>query len=79
MSVNFILTEGKKKSKTYEYDYDEYGDGKSASTMVEEILADPEFAGLKELVIGDWGSAWDCGACGSLFSYRTFVYRRYGL
>ena len=59
MSVNFILTEGKKKSKTYEYDYDEYGDGKSASTMGEEILADPEFAGLKELVIGDWGSAWD--------------------
>lgn len=49
-----------KKSKTYEYDYDDYEDGgKSAGTMVKEILEDPEFAELTEVVIGDWGNAWE--------------------
>ena len=63
MSVNFILTG--KKSKTYEYDYEDYEEGnKSAETLVEDILADPELPELTELVIGDWGGAWedDCQA-----------------
>lgn len=48
------------KAKTYEYEYDDYEDGeKGAGTMVEEILKDPEFAELTEVVIGDWGNAWD--------------------
>lgn len=63
MSVNFILTG--KKSKTYEYDYEDYEEGnKSAETLVEDILADPELPELTELAIGDWGGAWedDCQA-----------------
>ncbi len=47
--------------KTYSYDYDEYEEGKGPSTMVEDILADPEFPGLTELVIGSWGSAYEDG------------------
>lgn len=49
-----------KKTKSYEYEYEEYEDGdKSAATMVEDILADPEFPELTEVVIGDWGNAWE--------------------
>ena len=56
MSVNFILTG--KKSKTYEYDYEDYEEGnKSAETLVEDILADPELPELTELVIGEIGRA----------------------
>ena len=47
------------KSKTYSYDYDEYEDGKNAETMVKDILADPEFTGLDEVIIGCWGSAYE--------------------
>lgn len=47
------------KSKTYSYDYDAYEGGKNAETMVKDILADPEFPGLDELIIGDWGSAYE--------------------
>ena len=47
------------KSKTYSYDYDEYEDGKNAETMVKDILADPEFIGLDELIIGSWGGAYE--------------------
>ena len=47
------------KSKTYSYDYDEYESGKNAETMVKDILADPEFTGLDELIIGSWGSAYE--------------------
>ncbi len=47
------------KSKTYSYDYDEYEGGKNAETMVKDILADPEFTGLDELIIGSWGSAYE--------------------
>ena len=47
------------KSKTYSYDYGEYEDGKTAKTMVEDILADPEFAELEELIIGSWGGAFE--------------------
>lgn len=50
----------KQKTKTYTYDYEEYEDeGKGAETMIDDILADPEFPGLTELVIGDWGNAWE--------------------
>ena len=47
------------KSKTYSFDYDEYENGKNAGTMVEDILADPEFPELEELIIGSWGSAYE--------------------
>ncbi len=46
-------------TKKYLYDYDDYEEkGKSPATMVEEILADPEFPGVTDLVIGSWG--WAC-------------------
>lgn len=48
-------------SKTYAYDYGEYENGKGPATMVEDILADPDFAGLDYLVIGSWGSAYEVG------------------
>lgn len=63
MEQEFMI--GKKQTKTYEYDYEDYEDGgKCAATIVQEILEDPEFTALKELVIGDWGNAWedDCQA-----------------
>ncbi|MDE7253145.1 MAG: STM4015 family protein [Acetatifactor sp.] len=49
------------KSKTYSYDYDEYEAGKNPETMVKDILADPEFTGLDEVIIGSWGSAYEDG------------------
>ena len=47
------------KSKIYSYDYDEYESGKSAETMAEDILADPEFSELEELIIGGWGGEYE--------------------
>jgi len=47
------------KSKTYSYDYDEYESGKNAKTMAEDILEDPEFAELDELIIGGWGGEYE--------------------
>lgn len=47
------------KSKTYSYNYDEYEDGKSAETMVMDILTDSEFTELDELVIGSWGGPYE--------------------
>lgn len=47
------------KSKTYSYDYEEYENGKGAQTMAEEILADPEFPELEELIIGGWGGEYE--------------------
>ncbi len=48
------------KSKTYEYEYDDYEDGsKNVETMVDDILNDPEFPDLNEVVIGDWGNGWE--------------------
>ncbi len=44
-------------TKKYAYDYDDYDAGKGPSTMVEEILADPEFRQVTDLTIGSWGSA----------------------
>lgn len=49
------------RSKTYAYDYDDYDNGKGPVSMVEEILADPDFPGLEYLVIGSWGSAYEDG------------------
>lgn len=50
------------RTKTYSYDYEEYEDGdKGADTIIEDILADPEFPGLTELIIGDWGGAYEDG------------------
>ena len=46
-------------AKRYAYDYEEYEEGKGPSVMVEEILADPEFAGVTDLTIGSWGSAYE--------------------
>ena len=48
-------------AKTYAYDYDDYDNGKGPVSMVEEILADPDFPGLEYLVIGSWGSAYEDG------------------
>ena len=58
-------SENKTVTKVYTYDYEEYEEqGKGPETMVEEILADPELPGLRELIVGDWGNAWenDCQA-----------------
>ena len=38
------------KSKKYQYDYDDYDEGKGPATMVEEILADPEFPQVTQLL-----------------------------
>lgn len=46
-----------REGKVYSYGYDAYEKGKSAKTMVQDILSDPEFPELKELVIGSWGDA----------------------
>ena len=47
------------KSKTYSYDYEDYENGKSASTLIEDILADPEFGEMEELIVGGWGGEYD--------------------
>lgn len=48
------------ESKTFRYEYDDYEDGKKgAHTLVDDILADPEFPELTELIIGDWGNCWE--------------------
>lgn len=47
------------KSKIYSYNYDDYENGKTAETMAEEILADPEFPELEELIIGGWGGEYE--------------------
>lgn len=48
------------ESKRYTYSYDEYEEqGKRAADMVADILADPDFLSLTELIIGDWGGAWE--------------------
>lgn len=48
------------ESKRYTYSYDEYEEqGKRATDMVTDILADPDFLSLTELIIGDWGGAWE--------------------
>ncbi|HBN56539.1 MAG TPA: cytoplasmic protein [Lachnospiraceae bacterium] len=55
--MNFELVSEKKK--IYSYDYDEYEEGKGAEELIKDILADPDFPNLNELIIGDWGGAWE--------------------
>lgn len=47
-------------TKKFTYGYEEYGKGgKNAETMVDDILADPEFAELDGVTVGCWGSAYE--------------------
>ncbi|MDE7204105.1 MAG: STM4015 family protein [Lachnospiraceae bacterium] len=51
--------------QTYFYDYEEYDEqGKGAATMIGEIMESEQFPHLEELVIGNWGGAYeeDCQA-----------------
>lgn len=51
------------KSKKFFYTYEETEDGgKNATTMIEDILSDPEFPQLEEVVVGCWGEVWDDNA-----------------
>lgn len=45
--------------KKYYHEYEDYENGKTAETMVGEILADPEFQNIDKLIIGDWGGAYE--------------------
>lgn len=45
--------------KTFFYDYGEYEQGKGPATMIEEIMESEHFPHLKELVIGNWGGAYE--------------------
>ena len=48
------------KSKKFFYDYEDWCDnGKNAKTMVEDIISDPEFPELEELIIGGWGGEYE--------------------
>lgn len=48
------------QSKRFSYGYEETEEqGKNASTMIEDIIKDPEFPNLEEIVIGCWGQVWD--------------------
>lgn len=48
------------KSKKFTYTYEDTEEkNKGVKTMIPEILADPEFPGLEEVVIGCWGECWD--------------------
>lgn len=47
------------KTKKYEYDYGQYEEGKGPASMVEDILADPEFGEVTDMIIGSWGNAWE--------------------
>lgn len=48
------------QSKRFSYTYDEVMDeGKSAETMMDDIMKDAEFPQLEEVVIGCWGEVWD--------------------
>lgn len=52
--------ENGKKTKKYAYSYEEYAEqDKGTDSMVEDILADPDFPGLTGLAIGDWGDSWE--------------------
>lgn len=49
------------KTKKYEYNYEQYEAGKGPDSMIGDILADPEFDQVTDLIIGSWGSAWEEG------------------
>lgn len=56
------MEENRVLSKKYWLEYEEYEEqGLEPDHVIEKILADPEFPGLHELIIGDWG-AWE-GSC----------------
>lgn len=51
------------KSKSFSYTYEEVDEEeKSVETMVADIMADPEFSELEEIIIGNWGEAWEMSA-----------------
>lgn len=53
----FEMCDGK---KIYQYSYEAWNEGgKSVGTMLEDILADPDFPKAEELIIGDWGECWE--------------------
>lgn len=65
MQFSMVEEDNIKISKrTYFYDYDEYEQGKGAADLVGEIMESAQFPELDELVIGNWGSAFeeDCQA-----------------
>ena len=46
--------------KKYFYEYEEYAEGeKGPETIVDDILADPEFKNINKVVIGCWGNTWE--------------------
>lgn len=46
--------------KRYAYTYEDYDDNnKGASTLVTEIMEDPELPSVNEIEIGCWGNAWE--------------------
>lgn len=48
------------EKKTYAYDWEDYDEnGKSAETLIAEIMEDEEFPQIEELIIGCWGGAWE--------------------
>lgn len=47
------------KSKRFSYSFEETEAGKNASTMIEEVMSDPELDQLEEIVFGCWGAAWE--------------------
>ncbi len=48
------------KTKRYAYSYNQYEDeGKNASSLIEDMLSDPDFGGLNGIVIGSWGGPWE--------------------
>lgn len=46
-------------SKDFRYTYDDTEEGKSAKTMLDEILTCSGLANLEEIIIGCWGNCWD--------------------
>lgn len=46
-------------SKKYFYDYEQYEEGKGPVSMIKEILEDPEFPQVTDLIIGCWGSPYE--------------------
>lgn len=61
--MNFVLVEEDNinvEKQTFYYDYEDYDErGKGPKTMVEEIMGSKQFPNINELVIGNWGNAWE--------------------
>lgn len=49
------------KAKKYEISFEQYEEGVTPEDMVKQILDDPEFPALNEIIIGCWGDVWDDG------------------